>query len=165
MNPSRPAYPRRILFVCTGNTCRSPMAEGIMKHLLPGGWKEKIRVESAGTMQYGGFPSSELAIGICAARGIDIAGHVSRELNGEIVADADTILVMEHRHLARVEELGGEGKVFLVTDYPAYSGRGKEVRDPIGLDPEVYGEVFEELEREIAKIVRHLTGSGGDAAG
>ncbi len=135
-----------------------------MKHLLPREWKDRIRVESAGIMQYGGFPPNELASGTCAARGIDISGHVSRELTEEIVADADTILVMEHRHLARVNELGGDKKAFLLTDYPDASGRGREVRDPIGMGLEFYEEVYEELEKVIAKIVRRMTAGGGGGA-
>ena len=130
-----------------------------MRHLLPAGWRERISVKSAGTVAFDGFPPSELAYDVCVARGIDIADHVSRSLSEEIVGESDIILTMEHRHVEVVRELGGGNRAYLLTGFPARSGKDKEIEDPIGMGIDAYETVFEKLEQEISRVVRHLTSS------
>jgi len=151
--------PLLVLFVCTGNTCRSPMAEGIMRHLLPEKWKVKITAKSAGILAFEGFPPSELAYNVCMAEGIDISDHVSRTISEEIVREADIILTMERRHMERTFEIGGESKAYLLTSFPDRSDKGKEIGDPLGMDRKAYEIVFKKLESEIKRVILHLTAS------
>ena len=77
-----------ILIVCTGNTCRSPMAEGILKHLLKSKGIEHIDVSSAGTAGLEGYPPSENAVEATRVWDIDISGHRSRPLNRRLIESA-----------------------------------------------------------------------------
>lgn len=91
----------RILFVCTGNLCRSPMAMGIARQM--GAERGMaIEVQSCGTIAREGMTASENAIKACAEKGVDIAEHISRPLSQELVEWADQILCMEERHVLAV---------------------------------------------------------------
>jgi protein-tyrosine phosphatase len=87
----------RLLFVCTGNICRSPMAEGIMKVLLPPASGCHIMVCSAGTRAADGLPAEPGAVRAARELGADIGGHRSRSIDGSLIARADLILVMERQ--------------------------------------------------------------------
>ena len=98
--------PRRILLVCGGNTCRSAMAEAIVRSLIesgsyPGDWT----VESAGVGAMDGDPATDNAVAVLAELGLDLAGHRARLLTPEMISQADTIFAMERRHLERILEL------------------------------------------------------------
>ncbi len=127
-----------------------------MKDLLPPEAGRAILVRSAGTITLDGLPASELARVACRDRGIDISDHVSRALTREVVEESEIILVMERRHREHVNMLGGDGKVYLLTDYPVQTGMEAEIKDPIGGGLEAYEEVFERLEKEIRRVVRYL---------
>jgi protein-tyrosine-phosphatase len=86
-----------LLFVCTGNICRSPMAEGMMKALLPPVPNRRITVLSAGTHAADGLPAETRAVHAALEYGADIGGHRSQAVDGSMVARADLILVMERR--------------------------------------------------------------------
>ncbi|MGB0768421.1 MAG: low molecular weight protein arginine phosphatase [Phycisphaeraceae bacterium] len=95
-----------VLFVCTGNTCRSPMAAGLASQLLAE-FKgvsvddlesAGVRVRSAGVMTGGGSPASDQAIEAMAAAGIDLSSHRSNALSADLVQDADVIYTMTDRH-------------------------------------------------------------------
>jgi protein-tyrosine-phosphatase len=96
-------------------------------------------------------------------RGGDLSEHRARALTAQLVAEADLVLVMGDRHLARVEQLGGAGRSFLLTDYASQSARG--VSDPYGGDLATYRETYDELEREVRRALARLvpTGTLGDA--
>ncbi len=105
---------KRILFVCTGNICRSPLAEALLKRALHERAVEDVSVESAGTGAWDGAPASEGAYLVALERGLDLSGHRARLLTREIVEDAAMILTMARHHRARVHELGGEGRVHVL---------------------------------------------------
>lgn len=136
----------RVLFVCTGNTCRSPMAEGIYNHLAVGGI-------SRGLMAEGG-KASENAIKAMAKMGIDITGHVSRQLTVEDVNESDLVLTMTKMHkMAIVSAVpDAEDKVFTLGEYAG----GSDVTDPYGGDEAVYEECAREIYDYIEKIVVKL---------
>ena len=101
----------RVLLVCTGNTCRSPMAVGILRKLLEERGIDHIQVDSAGIASYSGSPASLFAVDTCRNFGIDISQHSSRLLTREMALEADLILVMAPPHLRGLGRGGGRARV------------------------------------------------------
>ena len=134
---------QHVLFVCTGNICRSPLAASLLERALKDRGLE-VEVTSAGTGAWDGAPASEGAYLVGLERGLDLSGHRARLLTRELVEEADLILTMACHHRARVDELGGEGKVFVLGEY---AGKGSdEVSDPFGGDLAIYRDTAQELE-------------------
>ena len=144
---------QHVLFVCTGNICRSPLASSLLERAL----KEHgldVTVSSAGTGAWDGAPASEGAYLVGLERGLDLSGHRARLLTRELVEQADLILTMARHHRARVDELGGEGKVFVLGEYAGKGG--DEVSDPFGGDLGVYRDTCQELEALSAAVADRL---------
>ena len=142
----------KILFVCTGNTCRSALAEGIARREAIDRGLIDFEVSSAGTSAWNGAPASDGGLLVALEHGVDLSGHRARQLTREIVEDQDVVLVMGPHHLERAEALGGEGKSHLLTHYAAHGSSDRAVSDPFGGDLEVYRATYEELEREIRRV-------------
>ena len=142
----------RILFVCTGNTCRSALAEGIARREAIERGLLDVEVGSAGTSAWDGAPASDGALLVALERRVDLGSHRARQLSRELVDSADVVLVMGPHHLERVEALGGEGKSWLLTSYAAHGANDRAISDPFGGDLDVYRSTYDELEREIRKV-------------
>jgi protein-tyrosine phosphatase len=101
----------RILAVCIGNVCRSPMAEGLLKHALPG-----YEVRSAGIGALIGRPAEPFAVQLMAEQGIDISEHRAQQISGQLVAWANLILVMdlEQKKFVETHYFASRGKVFRI---------------------------------------------------
>src|SRR5207249_9624074 len=144
---------QHVLFVCTGNICRSPLAAALLERALKEHGLDE-NVTSAGTGAWDGAPASECAYLVGLERGLDLSGHRARLLTRELVGQADLILTMARHHRARVDELGGEGRVFVLGEYVGRGG--DEVSDPFGGDREVYRDTCQELEALAAAVAERL---------
>jgi protein-tyrosine-phosphatase len=146
----------RLLFVCSGNTCRSPLAEALARNAAKALGITDVEISSAGTSAWDGAPPSDGALLIGLERGMDLSGHRARELTAEIVASADLILAMGPHHLEAIEALGGTGKAHLLTAYAARATTGDGVNDPYGGDLEVYRATATELDREVRRVLERF---------
>ena len=121
-----------ILFVCTGNICRSPMAEGLLRHrLAQQGLSNRHRVASAGVWALDGHAASEHSIAVMAERDIEIGHHIAHTITAGDVAEAELILVMsrEHQEIIRSTWPQYGWKVFRLSEM---AGKRRDVREPYG---------------------------------
>ena len=142
-----------ILVVCTGNTCRSPLAEALLRSALG----SLASVSSAGTGAWEGAPASEGAYLVGLENGLDLSGHRARMLTRELVSSADLILTMSGHHAARVADLGGAGRVHLLGEFAGRTPQDAEIPDPFGGDLDGYRETFAELAELAAGVAARLT--------
>lgn len=143
------------MFVCTGNTCRSPMAEGLLKAMAKNEKLEYMDIISTGTGTYDGYPVSNNAAEVSRKAGIDISYHHSTQLVADLMKESDLILALAVNHYDRMQSVYPEysDKVFMLKGFPE-KGNGKKwsVADPIGLDYEQYQQTFYEIKAELERI-------------
>jgi protein arginine phosphatase len=153
------AEPFRLLFVCSGNTCRSPMAEVIARRGVEArGWHH-IEVRSAGTGTVAGLPPSEGATRAVARHGLSLEDHRAMPLTEEALAWADLVLTMSPSHLVRVVALGGGAKASVLTAFAAEADPADvpdSVIDPFGGSDEEYEATFTLLERLVERALHRL---------
>jgi protein-tyrosine-phosphatase len=142
----------RILFVCTGNTCRSALAEALARRVLVERALSDVDVQSAGTSAWDGAPASDGALLVGMERSLDLSQHRAQTLSRELVRDSDLVLAMGPHHLERVEALGGGGRAWLLTEYASRGASTRPINDPIGGELELYRATADELEHEIRRV-------------
>jgi protein-tyrosine phosphatase len=144
-----------LLFVCTGNTCRSPMAAAAAEaELARRGWSH-VRVASAGIAAAAQAPASEHAVTVLREAGIDIAAHRARALSPDLLEWADFAVVMSPSHLDVLADLGAAHKSALITDF-LDQGAGRGVEDPFGGPVEEYRRTFAVLAAAVGRLLDRL---------
>ncbi|MBU1045054.1 MAG: threonylcarbamoyl-AMP synthase [Candidatus Omnitrophica bacterium] len=145
-----------ILFVCTGNSCRSAMAEGLMKHMVKG--IDRFDISSAGVAAFGGMPASHDAIAVMRKYGVDITGHRARRLDNQMVKTADYILVMEnvHRDFMFDRYWRAKKRIFFLKEFSKDKTGKLAIIDPIGRNLNFYQEVAEIIKKSIEGLVDKL---------
>lgn len=152
-----------ILFVCTGNTCRSPMAEGIFKDMLKENNITHISVYSAGISAFPGEGANEKSIKALRVNGIDISGHKAKQLT-DLIDKATIILTMTLSHKMIIEGYYADKlkniKVFTLKEFAALvSGQAihsLNIEDPYGMSYNMYEKTRDEIEGELNKILKNI---------
>ena len=144
---------KRILCVCTGNSCRSIMAERVLQEILK---NEGIKVGSAGISPFEGMGATDYAVEVMAEKGFNLVNHQTRSLDKEMIGTADLILAMEKFHEDAVLRIdpGAKDKVFLLGSFGV--GSETEISDPFGKPVEVYRECLELIEKAAEGVAEKI---------
>ena len=150
---------RHILIVCTGNICRSPMAEGLLKSMWPRNLNPQPVIYSAGTHAMEGLPAELYAIRAVSAYGVDIRVHHSRALAPALMKKADLILAMEQQHVDFIRNAtrGRAGNVGLLGGFNA-AGTPVEIPDPYGGSADTYRKCALMIRVCLERLIVHLGG-------
>ena len=152
---------KRILFVCTGNSCRSVMAQEYLRHLLKRAGAEQVQVESAGVFAIPGMSPTKETVRVLQEFGIICSTHQARLLTPEMIREADLIFTMEAFQTEEVirREPSAKGKLHLLKPYHAPPGEAPlspNIADPIGKPLEVYEVCFTEIREAVDRVGKSL---------
>lgn len=146
--------------MCTGNTCRSPLAEAAARKLAAEKGLNGVTFASAGIGAYGGAAASEGAMLVALERGLDLSAHRAQPLTPGLIAESDLILCMSEPHAASAIALGGGGKTFLLDEYASSGKTSSPVSDPFGQHIEAYREAANDIDRQVAQAIERISAGG-----
>ena len=150
MASREPAF--HVLMVCTGNTCRSPMAAGALTREL-GVDRDRVTVVSAGTAAHEGEAATEFSIAVASRDGVDLTGHRARRVTESMLRHADVVLAMERSHRDAVIRLGADPeRTFVISEWPASDAGTLIVADPFGGSIEAYEECWRRIRRHVQRV-------------
>lgn len=147
---------KNILVICTGNSCRSVMAEAYLRKRIKEIGKD-ISVKSAGITPFSGMSPTRETIEIMKEIGVDVSGHKAVTLMREMIDEANIILVMEPRHKYTLVSIDSncEGKIFYLKEFEGDFSEGT-IPDPIGKTELFYRNVFETIKRSVEGLLKWL---------
>ena len=143
-----------VVLVCTGNTCRSPMAETLLRERfrVKFGREDLVRVLSAGVAAGDGYGASSQAVEVMGQRGLDLTGHSSQSLDDELIKVADVILTMTRGHRSAILAAWPE----LADRVQTLRRDGGDVSDPVGMPVEVYEACAKQIDSELEAWIEGL---------
>lgn len=153
---------KKILFVCTGNSCRSVMAQEVMRHMVKRAAADSsIVIESAGVFAIQGMLPSQETVRVLKESGIHCSDHKARLLTAEMVREADLIFTMEPFHTEEVlrREPSADGRVHLLKTFNCAPGEAPimpNISDPIGKPMEVYEVCFKQIRESVERVAKSL---------
>ena len=145
--------PYQVLFVCAGNTCRSPLAAALLRRALPA--ESGVRVESAGVVAVPGSPATRHAQEVAKSAGLDLNEHRARRLDDPLLVTSDCILTMDSYELEVIRQRvpGASSRLSLLSDFARERPTGEGIPDPFGGSLEAYEECFRRLEENVSRIL------------
>ena len=150
--------PKHVLFVCTGNTCRSPLAEGLFRKAVA--QRGDYRVSSAGVSASRGEPASRETLATLKKRGVRLDDFASRPVSADLLEEVTHVFAMTQSHLHALESRFSQHseKFFLVCEFVDIPGKGvgTDVPDPIGMGRAAYEEAANLLDQAIPTIVAFI---------
>ena len=149
---------KEIVFVCTGNTCRSPMAEGLLREALPAQWDAEVTVSSAGTHAWNGQPAASLSVKVLKEKGVDILGHLARIVTPDLINRASLIVALTSDHLEMMKAtVPGAGEWMIVLGELDPERKKADVEDPIGGDIDDYRAARDDIAGLIGFLLEYIS--------